>query len=104
MYEKISSSSLIVIDKIEDLSQMQALVSTGNKFEKLSISLQSGIGQKQQLNQDTLEQLINIKYMRLCELKISMEMCSIGDKHVVMIAEALEKNKEMKMLSLSFWK
>lgn len=33
-----------------------------------------------------------------------MEMCSIGDKHVVMIAEALEKNKEMKMLSLSFWK
>ena len=31
-------------------------------------------------------------------------MCSIGDKHVVMIAEALEKNKEMKMLSLSFWK
>jgi hypothetical protein len=42
--------------------------------------------------------------MRLTELKISMEMCSVGDKHVLMIAEALEKNKQMKSLNLSFWK
>jgi hypothetical protein len=54
--------------------------------------------------QEVLEQLINIKYMRLQELAISMEMCSIGDKHVLLIAEGLEKNKEMKALSLSFWK
>ncbi len=54
--------------------------------------------------QEVLEQLINIKYMRLQELAISMEMCSIGDKHVLLIAEGLEKNKEMKTLSLSFWK
>ena len=33
-----------------------------------------------------------------------MEMCSVGDKHVLMIAEALEKNKQMKSLNLSFWK
>jgi hypothetical protein len=104
MFEKLSSSSLIVIDKVEDLSQMQALVSTENKFEKLNISLQSDIGQKQPINQDILEQLVNIKYMKLVELKISMEMCSINDKHVIVIAEALEKNRQMKSLSLSFWK
>lgn len=42
--------------------------------------------------------------MKLMELKISIEMCSINDKHILMISEALEKNKSMKILSLSFWK
>ena len=42
--------------------------------------------------------------MRLQELTISMEMCSISDKHVLLIAEGLEKNKQMKSLTISFWK
>ena len=42
--------------------------------------------------------------MRLQELTISMEMCSISDKHVLLIAEGLEKNKQMESLTLSFWK
>lgn len=104
MFEKLSSSSLIVIDKIENLSQMQALVSTENKFEKLNITIQSGIGQSKQSDRDSLEELINIKYMKLIELKISMEMCSVTDKHILLISEALEKNKAIKVLSLNFWK
>jgi hypothetical protein len=32
MTQKLSASSLLVIDRIEELAQMQALVSTENKF------------------------------------------------------------------------
>lgn len=102
MTQKLSSSSLLVIDKLEELGQMQALVSTENKFERLSIAIRAGVGQQPQ--EALLEQLINIKYMRLEELAISMEMCCISDRHVLLIAEGLEKNKQMKSLALSFWK
>ena len=94
---------MIVIDKLEDLSQMGTLVSTESKFEKLNISIQSGVGQPNQ-EKDILDDLINIKYMRLQELKLSIEMGKVNDKHMIMISEALEKNKDMKTLSLNLWK
>lgn len=81
---------------------MQALVSTENKFERLSIAIRAGVGQ--QHPQEVLEQLVNIKHMRLQELAISMEMCCIADKHLLLIADGLEKNRHMKTLALSFWK
>lgn len=83
---------------------MQTLVSTENKFENLNISIQAGIGQGKQGDKDLLEDLINIKYMHLQELKLSIEMGRVTDKHVILIAEALEKNKNMKNLSLNLWK
>jgi len=104
MRDKLSSSSLIVIDKLENLSQMKALVSTEKTFDRLNISIQSEIGQTKQADKDMLEELINIKYMKLVELKISMEMCCINDKHLMIIIEALEKNKRIKVLSLNLWK
>ena len=100
---KIESNSEIVIDKVEDLGQMQALVSTESTFEKLNISIQTEVGQPKQ-EKDVLDDLINIKYMKLQELKMSIEMGKINDKHMIMISEALEKNKNMKTLSLNLWK
>jgi hypothetical protein len=72
MRDKLSSSSLIVIDKLENLSQMQALVSTEKTFDRLNISIQSEMIKTKQADKDMLEELINIKYMKLVELKISM--------------------------------
>ena len=43
---------------------MQTLVSTESKFEKLNISIQTALGQPS-AQRDVLEDLINIKYMRL---------------------------------------
>ena len=85
---KIESNSLIVINKIEDLGQMQTLVSTESKFEKLNISIQTVIGQTNP-QRDVLEDLINIKYMRLQELKLTIEMGKVTDKHMILISEAL---------------
>jgi hypothetical protein len=99
----MESNSLIVIDKVEDLGQMEALVSTESKFEKLNISIQTGLGQPKQ-ERDVLEDLINIKYMRLQELKLTIEMGKVTDRHIFVISEALEKNKHMKTLSLNLWK
>jgi hypothetical protein len=42
--------------------------------------------------------------MRLQELKLTIEMGKVTDKHMILIAEALEKNKQMKTLSLNLWK
>lgn len=42
--------------------------------------------------------------MRLQELKLSIEMGQVTDKHLFLISEALEKNKNMKTLSLNLWK
>ena len=82
---------------------MQTLVSTESKFEKLNISIQTALGQPS-AQRDVLEDLINIKYMRLQELKLTIEMGKVTDKHLILIAEALEKNKQMKTLSLNLWK
>ena len=46
MYQQISSNSLIVIDKMEDLAQIEAIVSTENKFEKLNIDIKPGMGRQ----------------------------------------------------------
>ena len=54
-----------MIDKIENLSQIQTLVSTENKVEKLNVAIQTGIGVPKQNERDILEDLINIKYMKL---------------------------------------
>lgn len=83
---------------------MQTLVSTESKFEKLNISIQTGLVSPKQTERDILEDLINIKYMHLQELKLSIEMGKVTDKHLFLISQALEKNKNMKTLSLNLWK
>ena len=64
---------------------MQALVSTESKFEKLNISIQTGAGQLKP-DRDIIEDLINIKHMKLQELKLSIEMGKITDRHMAVIA------------------
>ena len=41
--------------------------------------------------------------MRLSELEIDIEICEVEDRHLSYIADALEKNIELKRLSLNFW-
>ena len=87
---KLEASSEVVIDKIANLSQMQDLVSTENKFERLNINIQSDIGSPlKQTQKDILEDLINIKYMNLQDLKLTIEMGKVNDKHLLLISESL---------------
>lgn len=65
---------------------MQTLVSTESKFEKLNISIQTGLVSPKQTERDILEDLINIKYMHLQELKLSIEMGKVTDKHLFLIS------------------
>ena len=46
MYQQISSQSLIVIDKIEDLAQIENIVSTDKKFDKLCIDIKPVMGRQ----------------------------------------------------------
>lgn len=69
---------------------MQDLVSTENKFERLNINIQSDIGSPlKQTQKDILEDLINIKYMNLQDLKLTIEMGKVNDKHLLLISESL---------------
>ena len=46
MYKQISSQSQIVIDKIEDLAQIENIVSTDKKFDKLCIDIKPVMGRQ----------------------------------------------------------
>lgn len=103
LYE-ISDKSEIIITHLENLYHLQNLVSTEEHFERLVISIEATIKSEKQLEKDYLEDLINIKYMKLTELVIRLEMSTLKDKHMKILAEALEKNRSIKILSLNFWK
>jgi len=51
----------------------------------LNISIQTTLGQVN-TQRDLLEDLVNIKYMRLQELKLTIEMGKVTDKHLILIA------------------